>query len=107
MASLAIVLSHGDIFRLLAQKADVCYQSPNDYHRTCLHFAAQEGVVTIAEFLVQNGAKVDSTDRLGNTPLHYAVMNNHIAIVSLLIRHNAKCDIKNNEGIEEKIQRIE
>jgi len=95
------------VYRLLAQKADVCYQSPNDYHRTCLHFAAQEGVVTIAEFLVQNGAKVDSTDRLGNTPLHYAVMNNHIAIVSLLIRHNAKCDIKNNEGIEEKIQRIE
>lgn len=40
-----------------------------------MHFAAQEGSVTVAQLLLQQHARVDQTDRFGNTPLWTAVFN--------------------------------
>lgn len=46
---------------------------PVEARRTPLHWAAEEGRVSIARGLIANGARVNEPDQFGRTPLHYAV----------------------------------
>ena len=49
--------------------------------RTPLHVAAGEGLFSIADFLLRNGASVHVKDRDDNTPLMSAVNGNHHDVV--------------------------
>lgn len=53
------------IKELLNSGADVNFRDID--HRTALHLAACQGYDDVAQFLLENGAKVDATDRWGST----------------------------------------
>ncbi|KAL8492482.1 hypothetical protein ACS0TY_023888 [Phlomoides rotata] len=53
------------IKELLSSGADVNFRDID--HRTVLHLAACQGYDDVAQFLLENGEKVDDTDRWGST----------------------------------------
>ncbi len=54
----------------------------NEETRTGLHVAAINGNLSIAAILIKGRAKLDITDKLGNTPLHYAADRNQAEIAA-------------------------
>jgi ankyrin repeat protein len=62
----------------------------DEYGRTALHAAAEEGWTSYASILIERGADIDKTDKEGDTPLDYAVFHEHHEIADLLRRHGAK-----------------
>jgi hypothetical protein len=63
-----------------------------------LLMAAQEGMETLVERRLRNGAAVDSRDALGRTPLMAAARNNHERLVTLLLRHGADAELEDGRG---------
>lgn len=55
---------------------------------TPLHLAAGYNNFDIAEYLLENGAEVNSQDKGGLIPLHNASSYGHLDIAALLIKHN-------------------
>lgn len=51
------------------------------------------------DWLSDNGAKINLTDKKHNTALHYSVMDNNGAIAKALLKHNADTNIKNSENL--------
>ena len=59
-----------------------------------LHIGAFSGTEEICNFLLQNGANVNSSNFYGVTPLHLADNESKLEIVKLLIQHGADMDAK-------------
>ncbi|DBB01590.1 TPA: hypothetical protein ACH3X1_000238 [Trebouxia sp. C0004] len=53
---------------------------------TALHFACQTGDVSLIEYLLQNGARVDKADPYGRTPLHYCILHEHAQAAKQLLK---------------------
>jgi len=68
---------------------------------TALHFAAQNGDISIARILLENGAKVDIKEEYGNTALGKAVFNSRGKgdMIKLLLSYGADKNLKNNYGV--------
>jgi len=62
----------------------------DEYGRTALHAAAEEGWIYYAEMLLERGAQVDATDKECDTPLDYAVFHEHKKMAELLRKHGAR-----------------
>ena len=62
-----------------------------DARSTPLHWAAKNGLTTIARSLLDNGVAVSATDQFGRTPLHLAVASP--AMVALLIASGADVNV--------------
>jgi Ankyrin repeats (3 copies)/Ankyrin repeat len=61
-----------------------------DYdRRTALHVAASEGHGSICEFLVNQGAMINRSDRWGGSPLDDAHRHRHAHVTKLLLAHGA------------------
>ena len=60
-----------------------------------LYIASQEGHANIAEFLVVNGAFVDTKDDSGWTALHIASLNGNTAVVRFLVHNGASINASN------------
>jgi len=58
---------------------------------TPLHFAAENGHLSIVEYLVNQKADIDAKTSFNETPLHSAVRNGHLSVVEYLV--NQKADI--------------
>ena len=66
----------------------------DDWGRTALHLAAEEGHALVVEQLIGEGAKVDTKDRLGRTPLMLAAQYGHEGAVKVLVdslKSQGKC----------------
>jgi len=61
---------------------------------TRLHIAAQAGQLTVAQFLLANGAEVDALDSENRSPLHRAALYGHKSLVELLLANKASVDGK-------------
>jgi ankyrin repeat protein len=48
--------------------------------KTVLHYAAENGLVAMAQLLLEKGAKVNVKDELGNVALDYALEDKHEAV---------------------------
>jgi ankyrin repeat protein len=68
---------------------------------TALHFAAQEGVVKIAEEIIRRGAKVDAMDNEGRTPLFVAMLNSKGSgsMIRSLVMNGADPNLSNLKGV--------
>ena len=58
----------------------------------------------ISEYLINNGADINATDKEHNTPLHEAARKGRLNVVQVLLSHDADATIKgyNGETAEEK-----
>ncbi|KAL8724981.1 MAG: hypothetical protein Q9181_006585 [Wetmoreana brouardii] len=76
----------------------------DSWGRTCLHFAASRGNLTVLEYLLEQAPpyEVRRTDLQGLTPLHYAVRSSRVAVVvdtllangaSVFAKDNSDCNI--------------
>ena len=54
------------------------------FHQTPLHFAAENGHLSVVEYLVNQKADMNAKDKYNWTPLHYASQNDHLSVVEYL-----------------------
>ena len=66
---------------------------------TPLHYAASRGQLEVAQFLVANGALVDSKNLGGTTPLMMAVQSGNEYLVKLLLDKGANLQLRNELGL--------
>ncbi|KAN0136379.1 hypothetical protein V8E53_005747 [Lactarius tabidus] len=74
------------------QVADLLYQhgaalSIGNKGRTLLHAASADGMVDVAQWLLNTGADADAQDDDHSTPLHLAVTNGQLELVRTLLWH--------------------
>ena len=73
---------------LLSAGANI--NTTNTFKHTLLMQAARDGETAVVDFLIQNGADLNSSDYLGNTALKIAIMNEHPDIAEKLRAAGAK-----------------
>jgi ankyrin repeat protein len=66
----------------------------NDYYRTPLYRAAENGHEAIVKLLVEKGADAIAKDNYYRMPLHWAAGNGHDAAVKLLLKKGADGNAK-------------
>lgn len=64
-----------------------------------LHLAVKYNNVHVVEFLLQNHANVNISDKYGFTPLHLACSNSRIQIIEILLSNNADPTAKSARGL--------
>ena len=64
-----------------------------DFHWTCLHYAAWNGQTNIISLLVEIGADIDPKDRYGETPLRAAIRWQEYSSITTLIKLGASFDM--------------
>ena len=69
-----------------------------DYGSTVLHLSIDRGQRGMTEYLIANGAEVNTQDEPGNTPLHIAVGKGYLTLSRLLIENGAQINIPNDAG---------
>jgi ankyrin repeat protein len=65
---------------------------------TPLHYACTEGHLSVADYLLSKGAKVDALSESDTTPLMMAVRSGNIQLVRLLLDRGADLQIRNHQG---------
>jgi ankyrin repeat protein len=70
-------------------------EPPDDRDYSDLHFAAQEGDITLVRALLAEGLSPNAFDEISKTPLHYAAEGEHIEIIRALLDGGA--DVNANE----------
>lgn len=66
---------------------------------TALAWASYRGRVNIVEYLLKNGANVNSIEANGMTPLHNAATKGHAQVADMLLKAGAKKDIPDYYGM--------
>lgn len=66
---------------------------------TPLHYACSRGQLDVAQFLIANGAMVDSLNLGGTTPLMMAVQSGNEYLVKLLLDKGANLQLRNGLGL--------
>ncbi|OXB64557.1 hypothetical protein ASZ78_016009 [Callipepla squamata] len=70
----------------------------NSSNETLLHVAASKGHLTIMEYLISKGAKLDVMDLKGRTPLHRAAEKGHGDAAEVLLHYGAHMYSLDKEG---------
>src|SRR5207248_1294492 len=66
-------------------------------HRTCLHYACQNGDIDMVEYLLKCGAEGNRMDTDGNTPFSLALSSNEETLAILLLQLNQSYERGGNE----------
>lgn len=66
---------------------------------TPLHYACAKGHLDVAQFLIANGATVDSMSLGNTTPLMMAVQSGNELLVKLLLDKGADLQLRNSQGL--------
>lgn len=95
---LAVMGGKHDVVEFLLQNgADVNNVSSVDGD-TALHCAAEYDNANIVNLLLDNGAKINTTNKEGDTPLHRACLNNGFNATEYLVARGADKGLVNYEG---------
>ena len=70
---------------LAAANADSSTESPTEWGRTGLHWAAERNAVEVARVLLEAGAAVDARDRYGYRPLDWAAKESAAEVARVLL----------------------
>ena len=97
IADAAMERDHGAVQSLLKQKADV--NAAQGDGTTALHWSAYHDDLEMMQWLIQAGADLSATTRLGAmTPLAIAATNGNAATVQLLLKEGADPNAANSNG---------
>jgi ankyrin repeat protein len=72
---------------LLSRRARI--EAEDNSEKTALHYAAENGLVAMAQLLLEKGANVNVKDGLGNVDLDYALEDKH-EVVGWLLNYGPK-----------------
>ena len=64
---------------------------------TPLHLSAQEGHLSIVEFLIVNGATINPKNCYQQTPLHLSAKNGHLEVVKYLVSFGGDINSKDEK----------
>ena len=96
--------SHGghlNIVKLLLQygaRVNLTVNDPSDRTTTALGMTCSEGHLSMAEFLIENGADIDGNHSLDLPPLHNAASRDRTDIVDLLLKKGANVNARDSIG---------
>ena len=85
-------------FSKLMDEIDINYINRRTDYSLLMNAIKNENL-SIIEFLIKKGCKINIQNNLGNTALHIAFMINNLQIVNLLISYGANQKILNNHGL--------
>lgn len=71
---------------------------PCGHGQSPIHLACVNGHVEVVRFLVERGAKMEATSKLGATALHYAAENGRFAVVKYLVECGANLAAADADG---------
>ncbi len=94
----AAAVGDTDLVKSIIEKGTGVNAREGAFCRTALHHAAMRGHKDLTEFLMAEGATVNTGDNRGRTPLHFAAQEGNKEIVELLIAKGANVNVKSNEG---------
>ena len=82
---------------IIKTEITINYTECPDFKTSFLHLAAEKGHLNVAEFLLKNGAVIDSQDSDGQQPIHMAAVSGNLDLVQALINNfgakfNAQAD---------------
>lgn len=88
----AAVKGHLGIVGLLLQHEEIrCSVNTGDnFNRTALHWAAENGNESTVQILLEKGVEVSREDSCRNTALHRAIRNGHLEVAMVLVEKGAK-----------------
>ena len=66
---------------------------------TPLHLAVSENALSVADYLLGQGADVNAKTSNGSTPLHFAALRNALGLAKLLVGHGADVNAKTKSGV--------
>ena len=91
---------HGNSRKLEAlARADPTIVSKRDSEGlAAIHWACDNGSLSMVKTLVGLGCNVDLKDGEGLTPLAYAVINEHVELAKYLVKQGADVQAKDNQG---------
>ncbi|ESO91406.1 hypothetical protein LOTGIDRAFT_153844 [Lottia gigantea] len=82
----------------LSHGAAVNWSNKDDEEKTPIMKAVEAGSLTVCEFLLLNGAKLDRKDINGRTPLHHATIQGHTGQVCQFLKRGADLKALDNSG---------
>ena len=92
---------HLNTVKLLLQygaRVNLTVNDPRDRRTTALGIACSEGHLSMAEFLIENGADIDGNHSLDLPPLHNAASRDRTDIVDLLLKKGANVNARDSIG---------
>ncbi|KAG8526793.1 uncharacterized protein KY384_008222 [Bacidia gigantensis] len=84
--------------KLLISQHDRLISRKDNYGRTPLSWAVNQGHREMVELLLDHGARVNFKDRSMLTALHVAVTGQHRDVMSVLLEHGARLEAKAEHG---------
>lgn len=84
--------------KLLEKGADVNARSSMYYNSTALMEIAANEDVTMATYLIENGANVHLVDSFGDPAMNWAAYYGHVSFVDLLVKNGASWEIESEQG---------
>ena len=63
-----------------------------------LHYAAQQGHLSVVEYLVNQKADINAKTQKDSTPLHYAAQNGYLNVVEYLVNQKADINAKDEDN---------
>ncbi|CZT16853.1 uncharacterized protein RCC_02688 [Ramularia collo-cygni] len=85
--------------RLVQENPKAAILARNESNQTALHLAAEQGNVSMVEFLIRNDAEINAEDDYGRLPLHYAVISCSASVVRALVYRGADKTAKDDRGL--------
>ncbi|HUV29656.1 MAG TPA: ankyrin repeat domain-containing protein [Acidobacteriota bacterium] len=87
-----------EVVKKLVQENPQLVTATDDQGYSPLHKAAYNNHLNVVEYLISQGADVNSASGSGSTPLHGAAYYGHPEIVRVLLDGGAECDVVNAGG---------
>ncbi len=82
----------------LADDTTIDYFKKTSSGNTYLHAAAQGGISSFAEQLIQKGLNINEKNNYGWSPIHFAASRGQTRIIETLVRKGAEKNIRTNDG---------
>ncbi|XP_076009468.1 CARD- and ANK-domain containing inflammasome adapter protein [Genypterus blacodes] len=93
-----LIASGGSLSQLQELLDDTDINAVNSRNETLLHVAAEHGDLSIIEFLLDRGARLDLQDSKGQTALHRAASRGHTEAVRALLKAGAPIYTMDEQG---------
>lgn len=81
---------------LIQKGIDPCHK--DNLKQTPLYYAARDGKLKVAKFLIDQGLMPCHVDTYGQDPIYYAVSMGHLEMCKLLVEHGSRHDHRDENG---------